>query len=120
MGSLREYKARADFSRGFLAVAGFDVVYPEGFKSPEAAAGAFEKSGAGVAVICSVDDHYPALVPPLIQAIRACRPDATIVLAGYPQEQVETHKKSGVDEFLHIRADAFELLAKLQSRLGIE
>ena len=114
-----EHKARADFSRGFFAVAGFDVIYPQGFKSPEAAAEDFAKSGAAVAVICSTDDKYPALVPPLAKAIRAARPDATIILAGYPQDQVEAHKQSGVDEFIHIRADAFKLLSKLQSRLGI-
>ena len=29
-----------------------------------------------------------------------------IVLAGFPQDQIEAHKKAGVDEFIHIRADA--------------
>ena len=46
-----------------------------------------------MAVICSVDDNYPALVPPLIAALRAKKSDAIIVLAGYPADQVEAHKQ---------------------------
>ena len=59
------------------------------------------------------------LVPALTTGIRAQKPGATIVLAGYPQEQIEAHKKAGVDEFIHIRADALEVLAKIHTKLGI-
>jgi methylmalonyl-CoA mutase len=120
MGGLRDYKARADFSRGFFATGGYEAVSPEGFKTPEDAAKAFAKSKARIAVICSTDENYPALVPPLVQAIRTGCPEAIVVLAGYPQDQIEAHKKAGVDEFIHIRADAVELLAKFHSKLGIE
>jgi methylmalonyl-CoA mutase len=60
------------------------------------------------------------LVPPLVQALRAKKPEALILLAGYPQDQLEAHKKSGIDEFIHIRADALELLSKIHQKLGIE
>ncbi len=69
-----------------------------------------------IAVICSTDENYPALVPPLVQAIRAQRKDAIIVLAGFPQDQIEAHKQAGVDEFIHIRADALELLTGFHRR----
>jgi methylmalonyl-CoA mutase len=120
MGGLPDYKARADFSRGFFAVGGYNVISPEGFRTPEDAAKAFGESAARIAVICSTDEKYPALVPPLAQALRAQRNDAIIVLAGLPAAQVEAHKKAGVDEFIHIRADALELLTAFHRRLGIE
>ncbi len=120
MGSLRDYKARADFSRGFLSVGGYDVVYSEGCKSPEDAVQAFAKSGARLVVICSTDDNYPALVPPLVKGIRSISADAIIVLAGYPQDQVEAHKQSGVNQFIHLRADLLEVISNLHSRLGIQ
>lgn len=120
MGSLRDYKARADFSRGFFAVGGYDVISPEGFKTPEDAAKAFGQSKARIAVICSTDEKYPALVAPLVQSLRSQRDDAIVVLAGWPEAQVEALKKAGVDEFIHIRADALELLTGLHHRLGIE
>ena len=120
MGSLKEHKARADFSRGFLTVGGYDVASPAGFNTPEAAIEAFARSNARVAVICSTDENYPALVPVLTAGIRTQKPDAIIILAGYPQEQIEAHKKAGVDEFIHLRADAVEVLAKMHERLGIK
>lgn len=120
MGPLKDHKARADFSRGFLSVAGCETVSPSGFKSAQEAVEAFGNSNAKIAVICSTDDNYPSLVPALVTGLRAKRPDTLIVLAGYPQEQVETHKKTGVDEFIHIRADAKEVITSFHKRLGIE
>ena len=119
MGSLKEHKARADFARGFFSVGGYEVVSPSGFKTPEDAITAFLESKARVAVICSTDDNYPVLVPALTAEIRTHRPETLIVLAGFPAEQIEAHKKSGVDEFIHIRADAYEVLAKIHKQLGI-
>lgn len=120
MGPLKEHKARADFSRGFLAAGGFEAISPDGFKSTQEAIDAFAKSGARVAVICSTDDKYPELVPALAPGLKAAKPGAVVILAGYPQDQVENHRKAGVDEFIHIRADANEVLKALQSKLGIE
>jgi methylmalonyl-CoA mutase len=120
LGSLKEHKARADFSSGFFSVGGYDVILPSGFKTPEDAVAAYAKSGADIAVICSTDENYPALVPALTAGIRAQKPDATIVLAGYPPEQIEAHKKAGVDEFIHMRADVLEVLARIHERLGIK
>jgi len=119
LGSLRDHKARADFSRGFFSVGGYDVVSPSGFKTPELAAEAFIKSNAPIAVICSTDENYPTLVPALTAAIRAAKPDAIIVLAGYPQDQIEAHQKSGVNAFIHVRADALEVLSRIHHKLGI-
>jgi methylmalonyl-CoA mutase len=120
MGPLREHKARADFSSGFFAAGGYEVISPDGFKTAAAAATAFANSGARIAVICSLDEIYAGLVPQLVRVIRALRPDAIIVLAGYPADQVEALKKAGVDEFIHVRADAAALLATFHQKLGIE
>jgi methylmalonyl-CoA mutase len=119
MGSLKEHKARADFSRGFLAVGGYDVLSPDGFKTTDAAVEAFAKSKAKIAVICSIDDNYPALVPPLVAGIRAAAPETIIVLAGYPADQIEAHKKTGIDAFIHVRADVCDTLNKFHAKLGI-
>ena len=120
MGSLKEHKARADFSRGFFGVGGFEVISPAGFKTPGDAVAAFLESNAKVAVICSTDDNYPTLVPAISAGIRARKPDTVIVLAGFPQDQIEAHKASGVNEFIHIRADALDVLTKIQKQLGIK
>jgi methylmalonyl-CoA mutase len=120
MGSLREYKARADFSRGFFAIGGYEVISPAGFKAPEEAAEAFSQSNARVAVVCSTDENYTTLVPVLVKHLRSKRADALIVLAGFPQEQLETYRQAGVDEFIHLRADVAEVLNRFHAKLGIK
>ncbi|MBD3410380.1 MAG: methylmalonyl-CoA mutase, partial [Ignavibacteriales bacterium] len=59
MGPVKQHKARADFARGFFEPGGFEVVYPNGFETTDAAADAFVRSGADVAVLCSTDETYP-------------------------------------------------------------
>jgi methylmalonyl-CoA mutase len=119
MGPLKQHKARADFSSGFLATAGYDVISPMGFDTPEAAATAFAESGARVAVLCSTDDSYPALVPALIIALRAHRADAIILLAGYPPDHLAAFKAAGIHDFIHLRANAAQMLSQLHHALGL-
>jgi methylmalonyl-CoA mutase len=119
MGPLAQHKARADFSRSFFAVGGYEVSSPKGFATPEEAAEAFGKAGASIAVICSTDDTYPALVPALAQQLRGQNGNAILVLAGYPQDQLEAHKQAGITEFIHIRANVYEVLKKFHTQLGI-
>ncbi|MCC7377291.1 MAG: acyl-CoA mutase large subunit family protein [Verrucomicrobiales bacterium] len=119
LGPLKQHKARADFSRGFFEVAGFEVVNPAGFKTPAEAATAALASGAEIVCVCSTDETYPELVPPLARTVREGKPGAVLVLAGYPADQVEQHRASGIDEFIHIRANALEVLSQIAKRLGI-
>jgi methylmalonyl-CoA mutase len=65
------------------------------------------------------DDTYPTLVPALVKAVRAGRPQTLVILAGYPPDQIEAHKAAGVDEFIHIRANALEVLTAIAARLGV-
>jgi len=119
MGPLKQHKARADFSQGFLATGGYEVISPNGSNTPEEAVAAFAKSGARIAVICSTDDTYPALVPALVSGLRAQKSDALIILAGYPTEHIAAFKAAGVHDFIHLRANAAELLSQLHQTLGI-
>lgn len=117
MGSLNQYKGRADFSQGFFEIAGFEIEYPNGFSSTDEAVKAANESNADVVVICSTDETYPVLVPPIAKGIKEKNENVTLVLAGYPKEQIEEHKNSGIDEFIYLGCDAFELLNKLLDKI---
>lgn len=124
MGGVSQYKARADFSQSFFEVGGFDVIYPQaesgsGFDSPEAAVDAAIASGAAVTVICSTDDTYPDLVPPITKQLKEKNPEMTVILAGYPKDQVESHKAAGVDDFIFMGANAHKILSGLLTKLGV-
>ncbi len=117
MGPLRQHKARADFAQSFFAVGGFEIVYPQGFESIETAVAAALADGATAVVICSTDETYPELVPPLARALKAANPTITIILAGYPKEHVEAFRAAGVDQFIYLGADCLALNQWLQARL---
>ena len=120
MGPVSQHKGRGDFSRGVFEVGGFDVVYPKaGFETASAAVEAAKASGAKVVVLCSTDDTYPELVPQLAPALKAAIPGVSVILAGQPADQIEAHKASGVDDFIHVRANLLAVLGGLQKKIGV-
>lgn len=120
MGPLLQHKARADFIRGFFEVGGFEVIYPNGFATPEDAAKAFKESGAKYAVICSTDDTYPELVPAVTKAIKAAAPDAKVLMAGAPAAEAEEgYKAAGYDGSISIKSNNYETLKSMLSAIGV-
>ena len=43
----------------------------------------------------------------------------SIVLAGYPKEQVEAYKAQGVDEFIHVKTNVLESLTAFQKMMNL-
>jgi len=119
MGPIPQHKARADFSTAFFNVGAFETIGNNGFSTVDEAAKAALDSGSKAVVICSTDATYPDIVPSLARQIKAVDPGILIVLAGFPKEHVDAFKEAGVDEFLHVRVNALELLTKLQQHLEV-
>ena len=120
MGSLIQHKARTDFSTGFFEIGHFEVLQNKGFETVTEAAEAAVASNADICVICSTDETYPELVPPLARAIRSAVPGMLIVLAGAPApEYKDSYIAAGVDEFIHMRANCYDILSKIQQQRGI-
>jgi methylmalonyl-CoA mutase len=114
-GPPKQSKARADFSSGFFAAGGFDVGQKTaGAKSPDEALEQALASKAQIVVVCSTDDTYPEIIPAFVPALKAGMPGVKVILAGYPADQIEAHKASGVDDFIHIKVDCLAFLTNLQ------
>lgn len=118
-GPIKQYKARADFSLGFLSPGSFEIVQGSGAQTPEEAAAAALAANPLAVVLCSTDETYPEIVPAFIAAFRVQNTTAKIILAGYPQEHVDAFKKAGVQFFIHIRLNCLEFNRELQRALGI-
>lgn len=117
-GPLKQFKARGDFSSGFFQVGGFEIIYPKkGFATVDDAVKAALEADSKVSVICSSDETYPELVPPFVKALKAADPKRIVILAGYPADHVEAFKQAGVDDFIHIRANAHKVLADLLKKV---
>ena len=120
MGPIPQHKARADFSTSFLQVGEFNVEGNNGFKTTDEAAAAAKESGADVAVICSTDKTYPEIVPDLAPKLRAALPNATIYLAGAAPKDLEpVYREAGVDDFISVKANCYEILRFLQKKKGM-
>jgi methylmalonyl-CoA mutase len=122
LGPHAAYRPRLEFARSFFALAGFRVQGDVQFDDLGLAAEAAARSGAQVACIVSTDDRYPEAVPLLAAALKRARPDVRVLLAGLPAEpeRVEAWRRAGVDEFIHLRADAHAILTALVDHLGTE
>jgi len=118
IGGIKQFKARADFARAFFEVGGFDIIYPKGFDNPDDAVKSAIDSKAHAVVICSTDETYPELVPLIVKGIKEKSKNTTVILAGYPKDQIEEHKKSGVDDFIYLGVDAYLVLSTLLKKIG--
>lgn len=120
MGSVSNFKARADFARGFFEVGGFDVIYPPGFKDvKEAVKGALE-SQAKIFVLCGNDKDYPEIAPAFVKGVKAGVAQSMVLVAGYPQNSIENLRNAGIDEFIHVRADIYSVLSDLMEKSGVK
>jgi len=120
VGPVKQHKARADFSRGFFEAGGFEVINGNPVTSISDGVEGAVASGAKVFVLCSTDETYPELVPVFVKEIKVAIPDATCILAGFPKDQVEDHKRSGIDDFIFVGADVVAVISSIFDKTGVE
>ena len=115
IGPIPQHKPRADFSRGFFEVGGFKVIGNNGFKTNDEAILAACESKAQIGIICSTDAVYPEVVPEIARKIKEKKPEMILILAGRPPKELETlYREAGVEHFIYMGANCYELLSNLQ------
>lgn len=119
LGALRRHKARADFTKGFFQSGGFEVTSPAGFETPEDAVAALKESEAGITVVCGTDDDYAEKFADYAKAIKAALPEMQVLLAGYPGDKEAEYKEAGMDDFIFIKSDNYELNRRYLTGLGV-
>ncbi|MGE9292716.1 MAG: methylmalonyl-CoA mutase family protein [Puniceicoccales bacterium] len=119
MGPLRKHKLRADFTRGFFEVGGFDIEAADGYDSVEDAVAGAKASGAKVTVICGTDDGYVEFVPAFCKALKAEAPDIKIVLAGYPGDNEKAYTEAGLDDYIFIKSNVYEVNKKYLEAIDV-
>lgn len=131
LGRPSESRARAEFTAGLVAAAGFVTVESEVDPAAESApsgaegssaearlADAFGRSGARVAVLCSTDERYPEWVPRFAAVLREAGAER-LYLAGRPGDGEAEYRAAGVDGFLYLGCDVRSVLHDLaESILG--
>lgn len=119
MGPSRRYRLRADWTAAFFEAGGFKIDGNTDFESEQGAVAALAASPATIAVITSDDASYQECVEPLAKAVKASRPDVILLLAGAPGDQEEAWREAGVDDFVHVRVNNYEMNQQLLKGAGV-
>jgi methylmalonyl-CoA mutase len=114
IGDAKMRSARSNFAANFFACAGFDLAVKR-FSSAERIAA----SDADLIVLCSSDAEYLALAMEVIARLKALGRETPVIVAGNP-DSVEQLQAAGVADFVHLRSNPIEFLAKWLQRLGIK
>ncbi len=114
IGNLAFRKARAQFSCNFFAVAGFEVIDNNGFKTVEEGVAAARAKDADIVVVCSSDEEYAEVAPKVAELLN----NEIMVVAGNPACKPELEEK-GISNFIHIKSNILEELREYQEKLGI-
>lgn len=116
-GNLAMRKARAAFASEFFGTAGFEIMGEFFNDNIQKLAEESAKSEADVVVICSSDPEYESEGKTFAEGFKKVGKDKKLILAGYPAEIVEDLKKSGVDDFIHVKTNVIDFISKLQKEL---
>ena len=114
IGDAKMRGARATFALNFFACGGF-AIHAKRFKSVDE----ILTSEADVLVLCSSDPEYAALAAELMPKLKAAGRSTPVIVAGNPENAAEL-TAAGISDFIHVRSNPLEVLARWQQRLGIE
>lgn len=118
MGPSGKYRMRADWTSSFFQSGGFTVLNEDDYETIDDAVEALCLSAAKLAVITSDDETYPQVVDKLARRIKAQYPEVALYVAGAPGEHETAWNAAGVDGYVHIRVNNYELNRQLLESLG--
>jgi methylmalonyl-CoA mutase len=118
MGTVAQHTGRSTFSKNFFEAGGIQALGNDGFLEPGAAAEAFRKSGAKIAILCGTDALYETDAAGFATALKEADA-AHLFLAGNPGAHKDDYEKAGIDEFIAIGADVLAVLKSTLVRLGV-
>jgi methylmalonyl-CoA mutase len=119
IGPLSHHKQRSDFIASFFETGGYQVIKSNGFETSEEAIKATIHSGATIAVICGRNDSYDELSFEIVTNVKRDRPDIRLFVAGKPEAELQKQLiEVGLDGFIHIGTNCYQLLNELQAEGG--
>jgi len=119
IGPSGRYRLRADWTASFFEAAGFAIDGTRDFATTSEAMAALTASPAAIAVITSDDATYQQCVVALATAVKAARPGVSLLVAGAPGDHEAAWRAAGVDEFVNVRSNNYELNAQLLKGAGV-
>lgn len=121
IGDPKIRKRRSAFSNNFFGCVGYHFVDLEtaGFENISEAVKAIDRHHPDIAVLCSTDKAYKKLVPAYFEQIGDAANPPLLILAGYPEEDVEFYRDAGLEFFIYPGCNVLQSLKEIQQKLGI-
>jgi methylmalonyl-CoA mutase len=119
IGDPAQLSPRIEFVRDYFAVAGYRTSYDKVYASSEEAVRELTPSPPALVVLIGPNKQYLDLVPEFCSALKEEAPKIPIVLAGYPQEDIDRFRKIGIAEFIYDGGDIHSSLIKLSHLIGV-
>jgi methylmalonyl-CoA mutase len=106
--------ARANFSGNFLACAGYEILDTPAFRTIEEGIKASRKASPHILVLCSSDDSYITMAPPVLESMKD---RAIVAVAGYPRDDLDELRKAGIEHFIHVGSHLLNTLRQFNALL---
>jgi methylmalonyl-CoA mutase len=120
LGSLKQYKARADFMKGFLATGGIKGVESTPIHSLETVKETVQESNTNYFCLCGSNEQYAELGFEIIEFLKAEFPDRTVYLAGLPEKEEQSKwLAAGLHSFIYVKSDCYEMLSTILSDMEV-
>lgn len=119
LGELKKHKARADFISGFLAAGGIQAERSREITNAANAAEFIKSSNTRQFVLCGDNGDYSLMSPEFASELKHQYPEIKLYLAGLPDEAEADWKAAGIEEFMHIRSDACQILSSLLQQMEV-
>ncbi|MBN2727639.1 MAG: methylmalonyl-CoA mutase small subunit [Bacteroidales bacterium] len=111
--------ARAMFSSNFIGVGGYKI---ESLicENPAGVSKLMQEIKPDMVVLCSSDEEYLETGMQYLEAVKAVGGYKAILIAGSPSENEEKFRAAGIDDFIHMRSNALEMIQKFHQILSIQ
>ncbi|MFF3564865.1 methylmalonyl-CoA mutase family protein [Streptomyces sp. NPDC002574] len=118
LGAAAVHTGRVTFAANLFQAGGIEPVHDPVSVDAGSVAGAFARSGAQVACLCSSDALYEEQAAEVAAALKAAGADA-VFLAGRPGAREQAYTEAGVDAFVFAGGDAVAVLTSVLDRMGV-
>lgn len=120
LGNIKDYKARADFMKGFLAAGGIKGVEKSFISSDDSAKDFVASSGTKHFCLCSSNELYETLGHEILKTLVAEFPGVHFYLAGLPTKDQQTNwVTEGIQQFIHIKSNCYETLESILFQMEV-
>jgi methylmalonyl-CoA mutase len=99
--------ARATFAGNFFACAGYEIVDTSPFETIEEGISHASSGDFNLVVLCSSNEVYAETAPTIQKALSEL---SLVVIAGYPENNLDELKKAGITHFIHRNSNVLQTL----------